>query len=62
MDINIFWKVFTVVFIFIVWAGALFNVKPFVALWKIIKWFLLIIFTVLLAGYAKDTIKQWWND
>jgi hypothetical protein len=62
MDINIFWKVFTVVFIFIVWVGALFNIKPFVALWKIIKWFLLIIFTVLLAGYAKDTIKQWWND
>ena len=62
MEINKFWQVFTVVFFFIVWAGALFNIKPFVALWKVMRWFLIIIFTVLLAGYAKDTIKQWWND
>ena len=62
MEINKFWEIFTVVFFFIVWAGAVFNIKPFVALWKIMRWFLLIIFAVLLAGYAKGAIKQWWKD
>jgi len=59
--VSIFWKVFTVVFVFIVWLGSVFNIKPFVALWKVIKWFLLVIFVALSIDYAKKELKDWWG-
>jgi hypothetical protein len=31
-------------------------------LWRIYKMFWLILFATLLANYAKDKIKDWWND
>ena len=59
--VSIFWKTFTVVFIFIVWLGSILNIKPFVALWKVIKWFLLVIFVALSVDYAKKELKDWWG-
>jgi len=61
MDMYLFWKVFTVVFIFIVWLGSVLNIKPFVALWKVIKWILLLIFAALSIDYAKNELKEWWS-
>ena len=61
MDMYLFWKVFTVVFIFIVWGGSILNIKPFVALWKFIKWFLLVIFAAVFVDYAKKELKDWWG-
>jgi hypothetical protein len=57
----LFWKVFTVVFIFIVWLGSVLNIKPFVTLWKVIKWILLLIFAALSIDYAKNELKEWWS-
>jgi hypothetical protein len=61
MDMYLFWKVFTVVFIFIVWGGSILNIKPFVTLWKVIKWFLLVIFAAVFVDYAKKELKEWWG-
>jgi hypothetical protein len=44
-----------------VWLGSVFNIKPFVALWKVIKWFLLVIFVALSIDYAKKELKDWWG-
>lgn len=30
-------------------------------LWRIYKWFWIILFATLLANYAKDEIKKWWS-
>lgn len=60
-SLNTFWQVFIVVFIFIIWAGSTLSIKPFVTLWRFVKWFLMIIFAVLFANYAKKEVKEWWN-
>ncbi len=57
----IFWQIFTAAIFFIVWAGSILNIKPFVALWKVIKWFLLVIFVALSVDYAKKELKDWWS-
>ena len=31
-------------------------------LWRVYKLFWLVLFATLLANYAKDKIKEWWND
>jgi hypothetical protein len=31
-------------------------------LWKIYKLFWVVLFATLLANYAKDKVKEWWND
>ena len=31
-------------------------------LWRLIQTFFLVLFTVLLANFAKKEIKQWWNS
>jgi len=31
-------------------------------LWRAYKMFWVILFAILLANYAKDKIKDWWND
>lgn len=31
-------------------------------LWRVYKMFWIILFATLLANYAKDKIKDWWND
>jgi hypothetical protein len=58
----IFWQIFTASVFFIVWAGSILNIRFFVALWKVMKWFLIIVLGVLFADYAKKELKQWWND
>ena len=38
------------------------NVHPiFGGIWKIVKWFGIILFATLLANYAKKEVKEWWN-
>jgi len=31
-------------------------------LWRVYKMFWVILFATLLANYAKDKVKDWWND
>ena len=59
MDVSKFWQIFSLVFFFIVWFGSILNVKPFVVLFKIFKWCLIIIFGVLFFNYAKKEFKTW---
>jgi hypothetical protein len=59
MDVTKFWQIFSLVFFFIVWFGSILNVKPFVVLFKIFKWCLIIIFGVLFLNYAKKEFKTW---
>jgi hypothetical protein len=44
-----------------VWLGSVLNIKPFVALWKVIKWILLLFFAALSIDYAKNELKEWWS-
>ncbi len=59
MDVTKFWQIFSIVFFFIVWFGSILNIKPFVVLFKIFKWCLIIIFGVLFLNYAKKEFKTW---
>ena len=59
MDVTKFWQIFSLVFFFIVWFGSILNIKPFVVLFKIFKWCLIIIFGVLFLNYAKKEFKTW---
>jgi hypothetical protein len=59
MDVSKFWQIFSLVFFFIVWFGSILNIKPFVVLFKIFKWCLIIIFGVLFLNYAKKEFKTW---
>ena len=34
---------------------------PFGFFWKVWKWFWVILFATLLADFAKDEVKKWWN-
>ena len=34
---------------------------PLGFLWKVYKWFWIILFAVLMANYVKKEIKDWWN-
>jgi hypothetical protein len=57
----IFWQIFTAAIFFIVWAGSILNIKPFVAIWKVMKWFLIMVIGVLFIDYAKNEVKDWWS-
>ena len=61
MDVSKFWQIFSIVFFFIVWFGSIMNIKPFVALFKLFKWCLTVIFTVLFLNYLKKEFKDWMN-
>jgi len=61
MDVSKFWQIFSIVFFFIVWFGSILNIKPFVALFKLFKWCLMVIFTVLFLNYLKKEFKDWMN-
>ena len=41
------------------WFGSIMNIKPFVALFKLFKWCLMVIFTVLFLNYLKKEFKDW---
>ena len=36
--------------------------KPFNVVWYILRLFLITLFAVLLANYAKGKLKEWWNE
>jgi hypothetical protein len=59
MDVTKFWQIFSLVFFFIVWFGSILNVKPFVVLFKLFKWCLIMIFGVLFLNYLKKEFKTW---
>jgi hypothetical protein len=59
MDVNKFWQFFSLTFFFIVWLGSILNIKPFVVLFRVFKWCLIIIFGVLFLNYAKKEFKTW---
>jgi hypothetical protein len=59
MDVTKFWQIFSLVFFFIVWFGSMLNIKPFVVLFKLFKWCLIMIFGVLFLNYLKKEFKTW---
>lgn len=50
-----FWILFVVSFL-------LRGIPPFKQIWWVFKWLLIMLFVMLFANYAKDSIKKWWND
>lgn len=55
-------QIFIVVILAIITIGLWFlRNTPLGFLWKIYKWFWIILFVTLFVNYAKKEIKDWWN-